>query len=76
MTIEKKMLLFTGNRDGYSPEQCHHTMTIREMIEYLEDIADCHGDDIELFLSNDNGYTYGSISFDDINSGEVEEDDE
>lgn len=61
MNVEKKMLLIPGHRNGYNPEQCGSTLTIREMIEHLEEIAQDYGDDVELFLVNDGGYTYGSF---------------
>lgn len=45
-------------REGYSPDQCRQTMTVRELIEYLE----YYNDDDEVYLSNDRGYTFGSIN--------------
>lgn len=45
-------------REGYSPDQCRRTITVREMIEFLEQ----YEDDTKIYFSNDNGYTYGSIS--------------
>lgn len=47
-----------GRRDGYNPEQCGKTMTVGELIAYLEQFEE----DAEVYLSNDNGYTYGSIT--------------
>ena len=55
--------LFLGTRyNGYSPEQCGHTMTVGELIRLLEDFDD----DRPVYFRNDNGYTYGSISDHDI----------
>ena len=51
-------LFITGRRTGYAPEQCGNTMTVREIIEYLEQ----YHDDVEVFLSNDNCYTYGNVT--------------
>lgn len=51
-------LFIEGRREGYSPEQCRPTMTAREMIEFLETLDP----DTKLYLKNDNGYTYGSIT--------------
>jgi hypothetical protein len=34
-------------------------MTVRELIDYLEDHYD---DETQIYLRNDNGYTYGSIT--------------
>ena len=45
------------------------TMTVREMIEFLEQFDE----DMEVYLSNDNGYTYGSIDEYSFEEKEVEE---
>ena len=50
-------LFIEGRRNGYGPEQCGRTMTVRELIEWLEQ----YDDDTEIFLKNDRGYTYGNI---------------
>lgn len=47
-----------GRRNGYSPEQCGRTMTVGELIEFLEQFDE----DAPIYLNNDNGYTYGSIT--------------
>lgn len=66
-----------GNRDGYSPDQCAETCTVRELIDALE----YFDDDMPVYLINDNGYTYGSISARDIdehfvnNDGDLDEED-
>lgn len=52
------ILMIEGRRDGYAPNQCKRTMTVRELkeaIEYLDD-------DTPVMLKNDNGYTYGTIT--------------
>ena len=51
-------LYIEGRRDGYAPEQCDRTMTVAELMEYLEQFDE----DAEVYLKNDNGYTYGSIT--------------
>ena len=53
----KRFVKIETKRNGYSPDQCGHTLTIGELIEYLE------GFDAEdkVYFSNDNGYTFGSI---------------
>lgn len=53
------MIFIEGRRNGYSPDQCGRTMTVRELIDYLENNFD---DDQEVFLDNDRGYTYGNIT--------------
>lgn len=52
------MLFIEGRREGYSTEQIRRTMTVGELIEYLGQFDE----DTEVYLSNDNGYTYGSIT--------------
>lgn len=51
-------LFITGNRNGYSPEQCGRTMTVGELMEYLAEFDE----DAPIYLRNDGGYTYGSIN--------------
>lgn len=51
-------LFIEGRRNGYVPEQCGSTMTVEELIEFLGQ----YPDETEVFLCNDNGYTYGSIT--------------
>lgn len=52
------MLFVEGRRNGYSPEQCERTMTVGELIEFLQDFDE----DTPIYLKNDYGYTYGSIT--------------
>lgn len=51
-------LFIEGRRNGYDPEQCGRTMTVGELIAYLEQFDE----DTPVYLKNDNGYTYGSIT--------------
>lgn len=57
-----RKLFITGKRNGYTPDQCGNTMTVQELIELLEE----YDGDLPVYLNNDNGYTYGSITEDDI----------
>lgn len=50
-------LYLNTRRNGYGTDQCGSTLTVRELIEILEQ----YDDDMEVFFKNDNGYTYGSI---------------
>ncbi len=68
----KNYLTIETHRSGYGVDQCGHTLTVAELIDYLSQ----WDDDTLVYLSNDNGYTYGSINFEDINSVEDDEDDE
>lgn len=49
-------------RNGYTPEQCGRTLTVKDLLELLQD----YNDDTEVFFRNDNGYTYGSLDYDTI----------
>lgn len=51
-------LYIEGRRNGYDTDQCGKTMTVGELIEFLEQFDE----GAEVFLKNDNGYTYGSIT--------------
>ena len=65
--MEKKRAIFIdGRREAYCPAQCGDTMTVGELKEFLEQF----NDDDEIFLRNDKGYTYGSITCDSFESGE------
>lgn len=58
-------LFIDGRRDGYEPKQCYKTITVGEMIEILQQ----YDNDTEIYLKNDNGYTYGSIDEDSFTVG-------
>ena len=57
-----------SRRDGYSPSQCHDTMTVGELIDILSQ----YDEDQPVYIRNDNGYTYGSITERDIEDAEEE----
>lgn len=59
-------VFINGKRNGYAPDQCGETMTVKELIEMLEG----YDEDALVFLSNDNGYTYGSINQWDFSTSE------
>lgn len=58
--MEKTKVYIEGRCNGYAPEQCGQTMTVREMIDFLEQFDE----DAPVYLRNDGGYTYGSITED------------
>lgn len=64
-------LFIEGRREGYAVEQIDRTMTVGELIAFLEDFDE----DTEIYLKNDNGYTYGSIAESSFEE-DVEEDEE
>lgn len=51
-------LFIEGRREGYAVEQIDRTMTVGDLIAFLED----YDEDTKIYLKNDNGYTYGSIT--------------
>lgn len=55
-------LYFNVNRSGYSPDQCYTTLNVRELKEILND----YDDDTLIYYANDNGYTFGEITIDDV----------
>lgn len=59
-------LYINGNRNGYAPEQCGQTLTVGELIRILTDYMEYGWEDVPVYLMNDNGYTYGSITALDI----------
>lgn len=59
-------LYINGNRNGYDTTQCGQTLTVGELICILEDFEE----DRPVYLRNDNGYTYGSITERDITPAE------
>lgn len=62
-------LIINAIRNGYTPEQCGNTLTVQELIEILEQ----YDGDMPVYLSHDNGYTYGSINEEDISDDEPED---
>lgn len=57
-----KKLFINGKRNGYGTDQCGKTLTVGELIETLQE----YDENSKVYLRNDNGYTYGSITRGDI----------
>jgi hypothetical protein len=53
-------LYLDSKREGYDPEQCGGTMTVGELVAFLEGFDE----NTEIYIRNDGGYTYGSITAD------------
>ena len=66
----ERVVVIEANRSGYSIDQVSHTMTVGELIGYLQHFEE----DDEVMLSFDNGYTYGGIHEYDIDEIYNEED--
>ena len=64
-------LFIEGRRNGYDTKQCGNTMTVGELIEYLSQFDE----ETEVFLKNDRGYTFGSITESSFEDEESEEED-
>ena len=62
-------VMIENNRTGYTPRQCGRTFTVGELIEFLEQFDE----DTPVYLSNDSGYTYGSISESCMEERKIEE---
>lgn len=54
-----EQVFINASRDAYSPEQIRSTMTVAELIKYLENNFD--GEE-KVYFKFDNGYTYGAIT--------------
>lgn len=61
-----QVLYIEGRRNGYGPDQCGRTMTVAELIDYLSQFDE----ELPVYLSNDQGYTYGNIDEDSFEEGE------
>ena len=64
-----KALLIEGRREAYSTNQIDRTMKVWELIAYLEQFDE----DTPVLISNDRGYTYGSITEDSFEEQEEQE---
>ena len=50
-------LIYSTTREGYDVDQIYRTMTTGELIDFLSQ----YDEDTPLYLSFDNGYTYGGF---------------
>lgn len=68
----KQIVLIEAHRDCYSTNQIRRTLTAGELINLLSD----YDEDTPIAISNDYGYTFGSIGWDDIREEEIETEEE
>lgn len=54
----KERIIIETVREGYGTDQIRSTMTVGELINFLSD----YNEDAPVYLSFDNGYTYGGIN--------------
>jgi hypothetical protein len=65
-----KALFINGKRNGYDTKQCGETLTVAELIDVLLEYDQSR----LVYLINDKGYTYGSITEADLTIEEDYED--
>ena len=73
--MSKQVLIIEAKREGYSIEQAENereAITVGELMQMLEDFDE----GTKVYISNDNGYTYGSVTEYRIREDWVDEDDE
>lgn len=68
----KTVLKIEARREGYSINQIESTMTVGELVEYLQNFDE----DTPIYLSHDYGYTYGGITEYRIEEDYIEDDEE
>lgn len=66
-----RALIMEAERTGYSIDQIRQTMTVGDLIAFLSD----YDEDTPIYTSQDNGYTYGGIGYDNFREEEDEEED-
>lgn len=62
-------VIIEATREGYSTEQVRNTMTVKELIDMLSEFDE----EAKVYLSHDNGYTYGGIRYGSFSEQETEE---
>lgn len=60
-------------REAYGIRDIKKTMTVGELIDFLQENFE---EDSPIYISHDNGYTYGSVSSNSFNEIEEDEEDE
>lgn len=65
----KARVIIQTERQCYSPEQVNGTMTVGELKKLLEE----YEEDSPIYLSFDNGYTYGGLNHDDFEEECIDE---
>lgn len=62
------MVLIAAARTGYTPQQCGQTLTVGDLIDILSQ----YEEEDRVYISNDGGYTFGSIHEWDVDVREEE----
>lgn len=63
-------LILNTSRDGYGIDQIRSTMTVGDLKCFFDD----YDDDTPIYLSFDNGYTYGGISQEEFEESDEDSD--
>lgn len=73
--MSKPVIIIEAKREGYTIEQAENereAITVGELMQMLEDFDE----DTKVYISNDNGYTYGSVTEYRIREDWVDEDED
>ena len=73
--MSKQVIIIEAKREGYTIEQAENereAITVGELMWLLEDFDE----DTKVYISNDNGYTYGSVTEYRIREDWVDEDED
>ena len=71
--MSKPVIIIEAKREGYTIEQAENereAITVGALMQMLEDFDE----DTKVYISNDNGYTYGSVTEYRIREDWVDED--
>lgn len=71
--MSKPVIIIEAKREGYTIEQAENereAITVGELMQMLEDFDE----DTKVYISNDRGYTYGSVTEYRIREDWVDED--
>lgn len=67
----KRALVYSTFREGYGVDQVRRTMTVGELIRFLEDFDE----DTPVYMDFDNGYTYGGFTEERFEDRDLDEED-
>ena len=73
--MSKQVIIIEAKREGYTIEQAENkrtAITVGELMRLLEDFDE----DTKIYISNDRGYTYGSVTEYRIREDWVDEDED
>ena len=68
--MRERTLIINVERSGYAPSQIENTMTVGELIRFLQN----YDEDRKVYVGHDNHYTFSGITVDDFEDDYEEED--